>query len=101
MSWYRKFTFAISFPDEFLVICPMLYAIAMGQIIKCHVFCGLLCMCIWADSWQLRLAIPIKCSAYKFTNKSYDLSAHSYQLNDSKLGWSNSTRECTHLSFNE
>jgi len=25
--------FAISSPDEFLVICPMLYAIAMGQII--------------------------------------------------------------------
>ena len=33
MSSQRKFTFAISSPDEFLIICPMLYAIAMGQII--------------------------------------------------------------------
>jgi len=29
----RKFTFAISSPDEFPVICPMLYVIAKGQII--------------------------------------------------------------------
>ena len=28
----KQFTFAISSPDELLVISPMLYAIAMGQI---------------------------------------------------------------------
>jgi len=32
MSSQGKFTCAISSPDEFLAICLMLYAIAMGQI---------------------------------------------------------------------
>ena len=38
MSSQRKFTFAISSPAEFLVICPMLYAIAMGQHIVHYVW---------------------------------------------------------------
>ena len=49
-------------------------------------------LCIWADSWQLRLAIP-KCLAHKITNKTYSLAAYSYQLYNNNLSWSANTRD--------